>query len=480
MSQTTCIRDVDWLVGWDGRQHVYLRNSDLVFKGPDIIFVGDRYVERVDIELSGKDRMIIPGLVDIHAHPTTEPIRKGITDETLSPGFWHSSLYEHLPVFDPVDDHGRLACLKVALAELLLSGVTTLVDLSSPFEGWTETLLDSGIRSFVAPSFRDARWFTTNGHSLEYDWDYEAGQKAFRTAQKIVEGVENHPSGRLSAVVSPSQVDTCSEVLLRDSHALARDHGLSWTIHAAQSVTEFHEMQHRHGMTSIQWLDSIDVLDERSLIAHGIFLDHHPWLHWTSQQDLKLLSDRGATIAHCPTVFSRRGIALNTFGAYLDSGVRMSIGTDTYPHNMLDECRTAAMVARIIGQSVTDLDCADVFNAATVAGAHALNRNDIGRIAVGCKADFSTIDLTSPCMRPVREPLRSLITVAGSRPVKDVFIHGEQVVSSGTVLNIDFELELTRLQIAQQNMLNAVPERDWNSRSAEELAPLMLKTVESI
>ena len=92
---------------------------------------------------------------------------------------------------------------------------------------------------------------------------------------------QNFPSGRLSAVVSPSQVDTCSEELLRDSRALARDHNLSWTIHAAQSVTEFHEMQRRHGMTSIQWLDSIDVLDERSVIAHGIFLDHHPWLHWT-------------------------------------------------------------------------------------------------------------------------------------------------------------------------------------------------------
>jgi len=480
MSQTTCIRGVDWLVGWDGRQHVYLRNSDLVFKGPDIIFVGDHYADHVDIELSGKNRLIIPGLVDIHAHPTTEPIRKGITDETLSPGFWHSSLYEHLPVFDPVDDQGRLACLKVAVAELLLSGVTTLVDLSSPFVGWAETLLDSGIRSFVAPSFRDARWFTTHGHSLEYDWDYEAGKKAFRKAQKIVEHVKNHPSGRLSAVVSPSQVDTCSEELLRDSYALARDHNLSWTIHAAQSVTEFHEMQRRHGLTSIQWLDSIDVLDERSVIAHGIFLDHHPWLHWTSQQDLKLLSDRGATIAHCPTVFSRRGIALNTFGAYLDNGVRMSIGTDTYPHNMLDECRTAVIVARIIGQSVTDVDCVDVFNAATVGGANALNRDDIGRLAVGCKADFSIIDLTSSSMRPVREPLRSLITVAGNRPVKDVFTHGEQVVSNGAVLNIDLELELTRLQAAQTNMLNVVSKRDWKNRSDQELAPLMLKTVESI
>ncbi len=480
MSQTTCLRGVDWLVAWDGNRHVYLRNSDLVFKGPDIIFVGDHYVDQVDIERSGKNCMIIPGLVDIHAHPTTEPIRKGITDETRSPGFWHSSLYEHLPVFDPVDDQGRLSCLKVALAELLLSGVTTLVDLSSPFEGWVETLFDSGIRGFVAPGFRDARWFTTNGHSLEYDWDIDAGCKAFSTARKIVEFAVNHPSGRLSAVVAPSQVDTCSESLLRDSHAFAQDHNLSWTIHAAQSITEFHEMQHRHGMTSVQWLDSIEVLDDRSLIGHAIFLDHHPWLHWTSQKDLALLTTSGATVAHCPTVFSRRGIALNTFGTYLDNGVQMSIGTDTYPHNMLDECRTAVIVARITGQSVADLDCVDVFNAATVGGAKALNRNDIGRLAVGCKADFSIIDLTSPSMRPVREPLRNLITIAGNRPVKDVFVHGEQVVSNGVASNIDLELELTRLLAAQQNMLDVVSKRDWNNRSDQELAPLMLDTVESI
>ena len=109
MTRTTCIRDIDWLVAWDGRQHVYLRNSDFVFTGSDIVFIGDHYTHPVDIELSGKDCMIIPGLVDIHAHPTTEPIRKGITDETQSQGFWHSSLNEHLPVFEPIDTQRRKA-----------------------------------------------------------------------------------------------------------------------------------------------------------------------------------------------------------------------------------------------------------------------------------------------------------------------------------------------------------------------------------
>lgn len=86
-----------------------------------------------------------------------------------------------------------------------------------------------------------------------------------------------------------------------------------YQIHAAQSVNEFIEMIRRHGCTPIRWMDEIGILDERSIIGHGIFLDHHPWLHWSTRDDLALLAERGVTVAHCPTVFMRRGIALNTF-----------------------------------------------------------------------------------------------------------------------------------------------------------------------
>ena len=77
-------------------------------------------------------------------------------------------------------------------------------------------------------------------------------------------------------MVAPSQVDTCTQTTLRDSHAWAAERGLPWTIHAAQSVTEVLEMRRRHGMTPVDWLGKIGVLSERSVLAHGIFLDHHP------------------------------------------------------------------------------------------------------------------------------------------------------------------------------------------------------------
>ncbi len=482
MSETTVIRGIDWLVAWDTAEahHVYLRDADLAFSGGAVTFVGKGYDGPAETEIDGAGRMVMPGLINVHSHPTSETMRKGVTDETHSPGFWHSSLYEHLPVFDPADDEGRMACLKVALAELLLSGVTTVVDLSAAFDGWLDALADSGIRAVAAPFFRDARWYTSDGYKLQYDWDEKAGRERFDAACRVIELARQHPSGRLDGMLSPSQVDTCGESLLRDSHAYATERNLPWTIHAAQSVTEFLEMQRRHGKTPIEWMADMGVLDERSIIAHCIFLDHHPWLHWSSNRDLDLMAERGATVAHCPTVFSRRGITLRTFGEYVRRGVNMGIGTDTYPHNMLEEMRTAAVAARVIGESVADLDYLDIFNAATTGGARALRRDDIGRLAPGARADFVVVNLEHPAMMPVREPLRSLLVVAAERAVRDVYVDGEAVVRDGELTTIDLAAESERLQRAQARMLERVPELDWAGRTADEMAPMMLPTREAV
>ena len=100
MSGATLIREAAWTVAWDGERHCYLRDADVVFADGAIIFVGRNYEGPADEVIEGRDRLVMPGLVNLHSHPSSEPLRKGITDETLSPGFHHSSLYEFLTVFD--------------------------------------------------------------------------------------------------------------------------------------------------------------------------------------------------------------------------------------------------------------------------------------------------------------------------------------------------------------------------------------------
>jgi len=478
---TTVIRNAAWIVAWDepNARHVYLRDADLAFCGADISFVGKIYDGPAEREIDGRARMVMPGLVNIHTHPTSEPLRKGITDEIRSPGFWHSSLYEFLTVFQN-DRDGYVASMRVALAELLQSGVTTVADLSIAFDGWLDTLAESGMRCVAAPMYRDARWFTENGHRLDYAWDEGAGRERFEESKRLMELARQHPSGRLGAMVAPAQIDTCSEALIQDSYAYAVERNLPFQIHAAQSVTEFHEMIRRHGRTPIQWLDDIGGLGSHSIIGHGIFLDHHPWLHWTSRQDLDLLAASGASVAHCPTVFVRRGITLRTFGDYVRAGINMGIGTDTYPHNFLEELRSVGNFARITAGSVDDLETVDVFNAATIGGAQALRRDDIGRLTKGAKADIVLVDTKHPAMMPLREPLRSLIFVAGDRAVRDVFVDGAQVVSDGRVLTIDQQAASEALEEAQKRSLENVPSHDWAGRSADQLAPMALPEIADI
>ncbi|RYE30757.1 MAG: N-ethylammeline chlorohydrolase, partial [Hyphomicrobiales bacterium] len=348
----TVIKNADVVVAWDAEasRHVYLHGADVAFEDGTLRYVGPRYEGQADETVDGSGRMVMPGLVNIHSHPSSEALNKGFLDELGSPALYNSSLYEFMPILRP-DAEAVPDCVRVAYSELLLSGVTTLADMSVAHPGWLDLAADSGLRVCLSPMFRSARWFTKNGHVVEYEWDEKAGVAAMEQAFTVIEQAQKHPSGRLFAMVSPSQIDTCSEGLIKDSHAEAKRRGLPWQIHAAQSTVEFHEITRRHGVSPIQWLEKLGVLGDTTIVGHGIFLDDYPRVAWHSRRDLALLAETGTMVAHCPTVFMRRGIALDDFGRYRRAGVRIGLGTDTYPHNMLEEMRHVGYVARMMAEN---------------------------------------------------------------------------------------------------------------------------------
>jgi len=469
---TTVIRNAELVVAWDAgaQQHVYLPDADVAFEGGALTFVGRGYKGPAEEEIGGRGLMVMPGLVNIHSHPSSEPMNKGLLDEIGSPGLYNSSLYEFMPIFR-ADAEAVPHCVRVALSELLLSGVTTVADLSMAHPGWLDLLAESGLRVCVAPMFKSARWYTKNGHVVQYEWDEAAGEKAMGEALQIIERAEQHQSGRLFGMVVPAQIDTCTDTLLKESFQEAGKRGLSWQIHAAQSVVEFHEITRRHGMTPIGWLDSMGLLSDRSIIGHGIFLDDHPSTRWWTDTDMKRLAETGTTVAHCPTVFARRGITLKHFGRYKRSGVNMGLGTDTYPHNMLDEMRLVAYLARTQANDPRSMSTTELFDAATIGGAKALGREDIGRLAAGCRADFVLVDVTHPMMRPARDPVRSLVYAAGDRAVKDVFVDGRKVVADGEVVTMDYRQAAAHLHEAQKRVVRNAPGQDWAHRPVEQVSP---------
>jgi cytosine/adenosine deaminase-related metal-dependent hydrolase len=467
----TLVRSAAWVVAFDGERHVYMRDADVAFRGDKILHVGPGFAGKADRVVDGRTFMVMPGLVNVHSHPASEPMTKGWNDELGSSRLYMSSLYEFMPLFR-CDPKGVPACATVAYAELLLSGVTTLVDLSVAWDGWADLFATSGLRGVLAPMYRSGRWLTKNGHVVEYEWDAKAGEKAMAAALDVIDRAAKHPSKRLSGMIAPSQIDTCTPELIRASFAEAKRRRLPLQIHAAQSVVEFHEITRRHGKTPIEWLASLGVLSPRTIVGHGIFLDHHSSTHWPRTGDLETLVDTGTAVAHCPTVFQRRGIALQSFGRYVEAGVTMGIGTDTYPHNMLEEMRAVAIVSRLTTEDVYDLRTADVFDAATLGGAKMLGRDDIGRLAPGAKADLVLVDVTHWSMRPVRDPVRSLVYAAADRAVRHVFVDGRQVVEDGRVTTLDHEKATADLEAAQRRAEREVAKLDWAGRAHAKISPL--------
>jgi cytosine/adenosine deaminase-related metal-dependent hydrolase len=197
----------------------------VAFDGGTIAFVGRGYGGKADATIDGRGLMVVPGLVNIHAHPASEPLNKGFLDELGSPGLYNSSLYEFMPILR-ADAAAIPDCVRVAYSELMLSGVTTVADLSVGHPAWLDLAAESGLRVCLAPMFRSARWFTRNGHSVEYEWDAAAGEKAMAAALDLVERARQHPSGRLFGMVCPAQIDTCTAELIRDSHAETRARNL--------------------------------------------------------------------------------------------------------------------------------------------------------------------------------------------------------------------------------------------------------------
>jgi 5-methylthioadenosine/S-adenosylhomocysteine deaminase len=475
MPSTTCIRNAACIVAWDPthRRHAYLMGGDVAFASDTLSFVGRHYDGAVDTTIDGSDLMVMPGLIDLHSHPSTEPFYRGVREEHGVPAMYMSGLYERSVAMQP-DAVARKAGKQVAFCEMLLTGVTSVADLSGIDEGWIELAAQSGLRVFLAPTYASARWQLENGWALKYRWDEAAGRRGLDAALALIEEAAAHPSGRLSGIVSPAQIDTCTTDLLRDSHAAAEARDLPLTVHCAQSVNEFLVMIDRHGLSPVQFAHDLGILSPRTVLGHAMFIDEHSWVRWHTRTDLGILVETGTNVAHCPSPFARYGHTLEDFGRYRRAGVNLGIGTDVAPHNVIEEMRLAAILARVAARDITTTSVGALFHAATVGGAEALGRPDLGRLTAGAKADVVLVDLANPWMRPARDPLRSLVFTAADRAVRTVFVHGTKVMEHGRVLTMDHDAALAEVAEGQQRMLRDAPSRDWAGRTAEQISPLSL------
>ena len=466
--------DSRFLIAFHNGQHRVIDRGVLVYEGNRVVHAGSSYDEACDETIDASNRIVAPGFVSAHTHMGGSPFDRSFREDVQD--YWATGLYEVLmPIRDAATEASTFAAARSSTLELLRSGVTTAVDLSAWPQATVAAVEEAGLRAYIGSYIRSSTW-ATDGVGISFvPVGEEAESKLLDDAVRFVEHYKDDADSPVKGIFAPAQIDTCSPDLLRRVHAAATELDAPIQIHAAQSVAEFNEIMARANMTPVEYLSSLGILDDRLIVGHCMFIAGHSWLHYPHGDDLKILADSGATVAHCPNVFARHGQALENLGLYHQRGVRVALGVDTTPQSMLLEMKLAGTIARVLSRSELSSTAKTLFDAATLAGAQALSRPDIGRLETGAMADFVTYRLDTVTMSPVRDPIRNIVHSATATDIDMVVVGGRTVLKGGQPTYATEADIASGVQAAAEQVWGDFSSHHHSGRTADETSPMSLR-----
>uniref|UniRef100_UPI000469D8EC amidohydrolase family protein n=1 Tax=Achromobacter sp. DH1f TaxID=1397275 RepID=UPI000469D8EC len=247
---------------------------------------------------------------------------------------------------------------------------------------------------------------------------------------------------------------------LRASAAAARERDIPIRLHCCQSRLEYDLVLEQHGMSPPEWLQSLGFLSERALLPHGTYVSGSRHIDRPGR-DLDIIRDAGASIVHCPLVSARHGATLESFARYRKQGINIGMGTDTWPPDMVLNLQVGMMLCRVTDQSTEAVRSEDYYDAATVGGADALGRPDLGRLAPGAKADIVVFDFSHDRNGQLIDPIQTLMVGGSGRDVSQVVIDGRFVMVDGQIPGFDAAQAQAQAQAQFDGLVARYPDRTW-------------------
>lgn len=367
--------------------------------------------------IDARRAIAMPGMVNTHCHMGMIPFR-GLGDDCK----------DRLRVFLlPMEERAMdrdlaAASTRYAVCEMLLAGVTTVLDMYY-FEEETARIMDqTGIRGIAGETVMDAP-----------TCDARTPEEAILRGQRLMEQYADHP--RVKCCLAPHGTTTCSGDTLRRVHELDRVYGVPFTLHAAEMDYETAFLREQYGCTPLGYLNRLGVLYEGTLSAHSIQV---------TPEDIALLQCTGASVAHCigSNTKAAKGVAPVTDMQL--AGIPVGLGTDgPASGNTLDlftQMRFCANFHKNETRNRSAFPAAGIVKMATIEGAGALGLHRVtGSLEPGKEADLVLVETDSPNMFPVYDPYAALVYSAQAHNVRDVYVSGKCLVQDKRLVYEDFE-----------------------------------------
>ena len=448
-----------WVIGHAAGAHVIHEHGVVVIENGAVLHVGPSFDGEVAERIDYGQAVISPGLVDLDALADLDTTILGYDN---GPAWKKGRVWpESYVARGPYEMYGpeELAFQKRhAFAHLIRNGITTALPISSLFyREWAETVAefdaaaeaaaDLGLRVYLGPAYRSGGQVTDDQGRITARYDEARGLAGLEEAAAFAARIEGRAGGLIRAMFAPDRIETCTPALLQRTAALAAELGAPVRQHCCQSPTELRLVQEQHGTSPIVWLDRLGVLGPRWLLPHGT---------QATEADFDHLAASGAALVHCPLVSARHGSVLRSFARCRDRGIVTGLGTDTFPADMILNMQVGMMMARMV-DGTEAVRSEHLFDAATLGGAQALGRSDLGRLAPGARADIAVIDLRHVLQTP--DPVQTLMTSASGRDTRDVWIDGRRVMRDGVIPGVDALADAARAQAQFDGLVTKYPDR---------------------
>jgi cytosine/adenosine deaminase-related metal-dependent hydrolase len=377
--------------------------------------------------------VVTPGLVNTHHHLYQTLTRARAQQADLFT--WLRTLY---PTWARIDEEMVYAAARTGIAELALSGCTTVFDHHYVFPHGVSGLIEAEVRAAREIGVRivAARGSMDLGQSdggLPPDSLVEPLDEILADTERLAGLADRDRVGLAVAPCSPFSVTTR---LMEESAQLARRLGLQLHTHLAETVEEDAYCRELYGCTPVEYLERVGWVENDVWCAHCVHL---------SETDVHAFGTRGVGVAHCPTSNLRLGAGVAPVRKLVDAGVRVGLGVDGSASNersdLFAEVKQALLVARGRGGGEA-MTARQALRLGTRGGAEVLRRDDIGSLEPGKRADLA-IWRTDGLEFGGADDLVANLVLSGSHRVDRLIVGGEDVVRSGVLVGAD-EQEIAR------------------------------------
>lgn len=379
---------------------------------------------------------MLPGAINAHNHSFQSLLRGLVIDRPFLE--WRDkALYRFSPLFSAQDIYtGAL----FAFGEMLRYGVTTVCDFFylhnqgvESDEAIIQAAKDVGIRLVLARTM--------------YDWEgapsgyRESVDQAVINTKHLAVKYDNNPMVKI--LPAPHSLHAASLEMVKAGHRLALELGTTFHIHVAEESFEVEETMRNYGLTPVELLHNLGVLDETMVAVHAV---------WLNDRDVKLMGENKAKLAYCPSsnMFLADGVTRIT--DLMDAGVIIGLGTDGGCSNnrisIFEEMRMTALLQKVSQLNATAVSARQVFSMGTANGQDLLGV-PVGKIKSGYYADFVGINCNDLSVQPLYSPEQQLLPnlVYSMQPnaISRVVVGGLEQVLNGKIISVSEDAILRKL-----------------------------------